>query len=57
MQLSGQATLQTGHRSFDILHVAVAVVAEASVFLTFDRNQATLARTLGLAVPEAFVAA
>ncbi len=47
-QLSARYTLSGGHRSFDILHIAGALELEATHFLSFDANQSTLARTLGL---------
>lgn len=50
-RLSGSYTLTRGHRAFDILHVAAALVLRAEVFLTFDTNQKRLARTVGLKVP------
>jgi predicted nucleic acid-binding protein len=54
LRLSSLCTLTGGHRSFDILHVASAVVLRADRFLTFDQNQARLARSLGLKVPSEF---
>lgn len=39
-----------GVRSFDILHVGLALVFNATEFLTFDKRQAALARAAGLAV-------
>ena len=42
---------KTGARSFDILHVASALALKTSAFLTLDRNQARLARAVGLALP------
>ena len=50
-RLSAQYTLQGGHRSFDILHVAAALVVGAECFLTFDGNQSKLALAVGLDVP------
>jgi len=52
IKLSASRTLKSGHRSFDILHVAGAVVMGAGIFLTFDQNQARLASSVGLNVPE-----
>jgi hypothetical protein len=37
-----------GHRSFDILHVAHARLANVRLFLTFDSNQLKLAKATGL---------
>ena len=39
-----------GVRSADLLHVALALVLKASVFLTFDTRQAGLAKAAGLKV-------
>jgi predicted nucleic acid-binding protein len=50
-RLSAQYTLKGGHRGFDILHVASALVVEAECFLTFDDNQRKLAQAEGLNVP------
>ena len=49
-ELSRRHTIQAGHRSFDVLHVATALVLEAKEFLTFDANQRTLARAEGLKI-------
>lgn len=48
--LSANYTTKEGHRSFDILHVAVARILKASNFLTFDDNQRKLARSVRLDV-------
>jgi hypothetical protein len=37
-------------RSFDLLHVGLAVTLGATDFLTFDARQATLAKAAGLKV-------
>ncbi len=50
-RLSATHTVTGGHRGFDILHVAAALVLGADRFLTFDRNQKKLATAEGLAVP------
>lgn len=50
-RLSSRQTLDGGYRSFDILHVAAAVVAKAERFLSFDANQKRLAIAAGLTVP------
>ena len=50
-QLSDQFTQQGGHRAFDILHVAAAIVFGATEFLTFDIKQRQLAEAAGLIVP------
>jgi predicted nucleic acid-binding protein len=48
--LSARHTISGGHRSFDILHVAVARILKATTFLTFDKNQSKLAKSVRLAV-------
>ena len=50
-RLSGMHTAKQGHRSFDILHVATALVRRADKFLTFDENQKKLAEAEKLDVP------
>lgn len=50
-RLSATYTLTGGHRGFDVLHVAAALVLGAHEFLTFDANQKKLAETEGLVVP------
>ncbi len=51
-RLSSTHTLTGGgHRGFDILHVAAALVMKADEFLTFDANQRKLAENEGLVVP------
>ena len=47
-QLSNHCTLDAGHRSYDILHVAAAIVGGAKHFLSFDKNQRKLAESEGL---------
>jgi len=42
--------LQHGYRAFDVLHVATALTLSARVFLTFDGDQAALAKAAGLKV-------
>lgn len=49
-RLSARSTATGGHRSLDLLHVATALHCRASEFLTFDENQACLARANGLSV-------
>ncbi|MCC5847504.1 MAG: PIN domain-containing protein [Verrucomicrobia bacterium] len=48
VKLSEEWTLPHGHRSFDILHVAGALVCKAHRFLTFDHNQSHLAHRVGM---------
>lgn len=50
-RLSVVHTIAGGHRTFDILHVAAAIVIGADRFLTFDGNQKRLATAAGLDVP------
>lgn len=49
--LSLRHTATSGHRAFDILHVATALHLGAEEFLTFDVNQRRLAVAEGLTVP------
>ena len=49
--LSEHHTDAHGHRAMDILHVAAALSAGATKFLTFDANQKKLAAAEGLALP------
>jgi predicted nucleic acid-binding protein len=51
LKLSRSHTSETGTRSLDILHVASALAMKCGTFLTFDRNQAKLARAAGLELP------
>lgn len=51
MRLSFLHTVNGGHRGFDILHVASALLMNATHFLTFDANQRKLAEIEGLLVP------
>jgi predicted nucleic acid-binding protein len=48
--LSARHTMSGGHRSFDILHVAVARILKVNTFLTFDENQRKLAKSVRLEV-------
>jgi hypothetical protein len=48
--LSRRYTSILGARSLDILHVAAAVVLDASAFVTHDDRQARLAKAAGLPV-------
>jgi len=48
--ISKQYTITGAHRSFDVLHVATALVLKAEEFLTFDANQRKLATAEGLRV-------
>jgi predicted nucleic acid-binding protein len=48
--LSRSHTANLGCRPLDILQVAIALVARADAFLTFDRNQAALAQASGFKI-------
>ena len=50
-RLSATYTVAGGHRGFDILHVATALIVKAQQLLTFDGNQKKLAEAEGLVVP------
>jgi predicted nucleic acid-binding protein len=49
-QLALQHTPAIGSRSLDVLHIAAALVLEATDFCTFDSRQASLAKAAGLQV-------
>jgi predicted nucleic acid-binding protein len=49
LRLSHGHSPNLGTRSLDILQVAIAISVRAGTFLTFNRNQAALARAEGLA--------
>lgn len=49
-ELSDASAVKHGHRLADTLHVATAFTLHAKTFLTFDDNQALLARYAGLRV-------
>jgi predicted nucleic acid-binding protein len=49
-RLSAKYTKEGGYRSMDLLHVATALMSDATVFLTFDQSQARLAGAEGLTV-------
>jgi predicted nucleic acid-binding protein len=48
--LSRRYTRQIGVRGMDVIHVAIALEVNAETFLTFDKNQAALAKRAGLTV-------
>lgn len=50
-RLSATHTLSGGHRGFDILHVATAIIMKAKQLLTFDANQKKLAEAEGIQTP------
>lgn len=50
-RIAGTQTRLLGTRALDVLHVASAVALRASLFCTFDKNQARLASALGLRIP------
>lgn len=49
-RLSAQYTSTTGHRAFDVMHVATALHFGVRDFLTFDDRQRKLATSTGLKV-------
>jgi predicted nucleic acid-binding protein len=49
-RLSSRHSFEGGHRSYDILHVAAAVILRAKEFLSFDANQRKLGKAAGLKV-------
>ena len=49
-QLSKRYGLEFGVRFLDVVHVAAAVLAKATIFLTFDARQGKLAKAVGLVV-------
>jgi predicted nucleic acid-binding protein len=49
-ELSAQHAARDGQRTIDLLHVAIAVEAGATTFLSFDRRQRRLAVAAGLKV-------
>jgi predicted nucleic acid-binding protein len=49
-ELAVNHTEKLGVRSFDILHVGLALALKATMFLTFDARQAALATAAGLTV-------
>jgi len=51
-RLSAAATVQTGARALDILHIAAAQLAACEAFATFDHRQRELARIAGLPIFE-----
>lgn len=48
--LSDRHALREGQRTIDLLHVAIALEARVTAFLSFDRRQRRLADAAGLAV-------
>jgi len=49
-QLSHRHALESGVRYLDMLHIAAALMANATRFLTFDGRQGKLAKAVGLQV-------
>ena len=49
-ELAAKHTETLGVRSFDLLHVGLAIALGATEFLTFDARQASLAKAAGLKV-------
>ncbi len=50
LQIAMQLTSKGGYRGFDILHIATALELGAKEFLTFDTQQSSLAKAVGLKV-------
>jgi predicted nucleic acid-binding protein len=48
--LSARFTEKLNTRAFDVLHVAIAIETGCRAFLTFDKGQAKLAKTVGLVI-------
>ena len=48
--LSEEFAARKGQRAIDLLHVAIALEAEATMFLSFDARQRRLAAAIGLRV-------
>ena len=49
-ELSDTHSSKDGHRTIDLLHVAIAFECGATTFLTFDKRQRGLAKAVGLKV-------
>ena len=47
-RISARHTIRGGHRTLDVLHVATAIHTRMDSFITFDENQADLAKAEGL---------
>jgi predicted nucleic acid-binding protein len=50
-RISQKYTETGAHRFVDLLHIACALITRATFFLSFDKRQAGLAKTLGLKTP------
>ncbi len=50
-RISQKYTESGAHRFADLLHIACALTIRATFFLSFDKRQAGLAKTLGLKTP------
>ncbi len=50
-QIARQQTMHLGTRTFDVLHVASALILQADAFYTFDLRQRKLAAAEGLHAP------
>lgn len=50
-RISQKYTESGAYRLVDLMHVACALTIRATLFLSFDKKQAGLARTLGLKTP------
>jgi len=49
-ELSEKHSAKEGQRTIDLLHIAIAIENEAKTFLTFDKRQRGLAKSVGLKV-------
>ena len=50
-ELISRSTSENGWRSFDVIHVASAIILGAKTFYSYDRVQNELARREGLEIP------
>lgn len=50
-EIGERHTVELGVRTLDLLHVAAALSVKATIFLTCDQRQLSLARAVGLRVP------
>ena len=50
-RISQKYTERGAHRFVDLMHIACALKSKAKLFLSFDKRQASLAKSLGLKTP------
>ena len=50
-QIARKHTAQLGTRTFDVMHVASALLSQADILYTFDGRQGKLAKAEGLSAP------